>query len=99
MQVLIDIPESARPGITAAREARNAGLPAEVQTGTEEDGTPIMAPNPDLIASDEDYITWVVGRAVDSYNANAGPGPGPGPGSRSCGHQRRPASRLWQAGS
>lgn len=81
MQVLFDIPESKRPGITAARLARNASLPAEVAAGQQEDGTPITAPNPDLIASDEDYLVWVVGKAVDSYNASlpAAPAPAPSP--------------------
>lgn len=80
MQILIDIPESFRPGIAAARAARNASMPAEVQTGTNEDGTPIMAPNPDIIASDENYMQWVIEQAVKSYNVNlAAPAPAPAP--------------------
>lgn len=81
MQVLIDIPESKRPGIAAARAARNASLPAQVQDGQTEEGVPIMVANPALLASDEAYITWVIGKAVDSYNSNlpAAPAPAPSP--------------------
>lgn len=79
MELLLTIPESKRAGITHARNTRNAGLPAEVQDGTDEEGAPIMVPNPDLHASDEDYIVWVVGQAVDSYNRNLPPAPDPEP--------------------
>jgi hypothetical protein len=76
MQVLIDIPESKRPGITAARQARNASLPAQVQDGEN------TVPNPALLASDEEYITWVIAQAVDSYNTvvSTPPPPPPPPG-------------------
>jgi hypothetical protein len=91
MQVLIDIPEAKRPGITAARQARNASLPAQIQdgetvVGQDGEGNPIlgpnMVPNPALIATDEGYITWVLGQAVDSYNQAlpAAPPPLPPPG-------------------
>lgn len=79
MELLLTIPESKRPGITHARNTRNASLPAEVQDGTDEEGAPIMVPNPDLHASDEEYIQWVVSQAVDSYNANLPPTPPPDP--------------------
>lgn len=73
MQVTLTIPESARPGITAARAAYNASLPATIEVpATEEGGEATQAPNPALLASDESYITFVVGRAVESYNANLG---------------------------
>lgn len=74
MQILIDIPESKRAGITHARDLRNASLPAQVEADGE------MVPNPDLHASDEDYLLWVVGQAVDSYAANLPSTPPPDPG-------------------
>lgn len=82
MQFVVNIGESLRPGITHAREQRNASMPAEVEDGTEEvevaviDGEPVMGtrprmvPNPDLIATDEGYMLWVIGRCVADYNAS-----------------------------
>lgn len=80
MQYLVTSDESLRAGITAVRMAYNAGLPAEVQIGTnEEDGTPIMGPNPDLIATDEDYMIWVNKMAIRSYNTQLTGTPVPAP--------------------
>jgi hypothetical protein len=79
MQVLIDIPEAKRPGITAARLARNASLPAQVQDGVDAEGNPVMVANPALLATDESYVTWVLGAAVDSYNTMVAPPPPPPP--------------------
>ena len=53
----ITIPDAADVGITKAREAYNASLPAEI------DG----APNPDLKADNAAYVQWVMGNAAKSY--------------------------------
>jgi len=75
MQVLIAINDASLPGVTAARAAYNATLPAEIEVtpavpaseGAE--AVPaVMGPNPVLITTDADYIVWVVGRAVESWN-------------------------------
>jgi hypothetical protein len=81
MQVLITIDEAVRYGVAHVRELRNNSLPqtvqhgerqdGEIQTGTDKDGKPIMAPkmvpnmvaNPDLLATDEEYIAWLLGQA------------------------------------
>lgn len=49
-------------GITAAREAYNATLPEH----RGEDGV-VVDPNPNLLATDQDYIQFVLGRAAESY--------------------------------
>lgn len=78
MQTTITIPEDKRYGVTFAREQRNASLP---QTVT--DGTGKQVPNPDLIASDEAYVAWVLALGVDSWCTQAGvanaPPPAPPP--------------------
>lgn len=79
LSLLLTIPESHRAGVTAAREAYNATLPATVYE-TDADGNTTQVANPALIASDEDYLSFVVGRAVDSYQSLAtAPTPAPTP--------------------
>lgn len=48
-------------GVTAVREARNAGLPKTV-TVDEKD-----VPNPDLMATNDEYIAFVMAGAFESY--------------------------------
>lgn len=48
-------------GITAAREARNASLPQTVKDGEND------VPNPELIATDEAYVQFVMRSAAESY--------------------------------
>lgn len=51
-------------GITAAREARNASLP---QTIADPNDAEQQIPNPDLIATDQDYVQFVMANAAESY--------------------------------
>ena len=48
-------------GITAAREAYNASLPATIKDGEAD------VPNPALIASDSAYLDFVLQRAIESW--------------------------------
>lgn len=48
-------------GITAARLAYNASLPATVMIDEEE------VPNPDLLETDAEYVQFVMSRAAESY--------------------------------
>ena len=54
-------------GITAAREAYNAALEATI---TDEEGTEL--PNPELLATDADYVSFVMGKAAESYSKQYG---------------------------
>lgn len=51
-------------GITAARDARNASLP---QTIPDPNDAEQQIPNPDLIATDEAYVQFVMTMAAESY--------------------------------
>jgi len=48
-------------GITAARQARNDSLPQTVKQGE------VDVPNPDLIATDAEYVQFVMDSAAESY--------------------------------
>lgn len=50
-------------GITAAREARNASLPATIKDEAGED-----IPNPEILATDEEYVQFVMSKAAESYS-------------------------------
>lgn len=74
MKYATEINDASRYGITAARAAYNASIPAEVQVtpavpATED--TPevpaVMGPNPDLLTTDEAYLDFVLWRAVQSW--------------------------------
>ena len=52
-------------GITAARDARNASLP---QTVADPNNPEQQIPNPDLIATDEAYVQFVMVMAAESYS-------------------------------
>jgi hypothetical protein len=76
MQHLIDIPDSAVWAITAAREAYNASLPSTItemqeQAGEAEGDPPVHVPvqvaNPALLATNGQYLTFILGRAVTSW--------------------------------
>lgn len=54
--------ESHLAGIAAARSAYNDSLP---QTVVDEEGAEV--PNPELLASDADYVQFVMSRAAESY--------------------------------
>ena len=49
-------------GITSAREAYNASLP---ETVTDEEGNETA--NPDILATDEEYVQFVMSKAAESY--------------------------------
>lgn len=53
-------------GITAARLAYNALLPATVMIDEEE------VPNPDLLETDAEYVQFVMSRAAESYSKQYG---------------------------
>lgn len=68
MKYATEINDASRYGITAARAAYNAALPAEVQVSPADGDTPaVMGPNPDLISTDEGYLDFVLQRAVQSW--------------------------------
>jgi hypothetical protein len=54
--------ESHIAGITAARAAYNASLPATI---TDEDGNEIT--NPAILDTDEEYVQFVMSKAAESY--------------------------------
>ncbi|WP_290906245.1 hypothetical protein [Aquabacterium sp.] len=74
MQYIATINDEAVPGITAAREARNASLPATVPDPAfvsdpqQPDAAAPQIPNPELIASDSAYIDFVLQAAIKSWN-------------------------------
>jgi|694.fasta_scaffold00051_158 hypothetical protein len=55
--------ESHLDGITAAREAYNTSVGATV---TNEQGEQV--PNPALLATDEEYVQFVMSKAAESYS-------------------------------
>lgn len=57
MRYTIDLNDASEYGITAAREAFNSSLPATVDD----------APNPALLATNADYVAYVLGSAVESW--------------------------------
>ena len=61
MNYTTTINEASVYGITAAREAYNASLPATIKDGEAD------VPNPDLIASDSAYLDFVLHRAIESW--------------------------------
>lgn len=73
MQLILTIPDSSVYGITAARTTYNAGLPVTVL----QNGAPVA--NPALIASDADYVSYVLSQAVTSWCAQANVAPPPPP--------------------
>lgn len=54
-------------GITAAREAYNAALEATI---ADEGGTEI--PNPALLGTDAEYVSFVMQKAAESYSIQYG---------------------------
>ena len=61
MQYTTTINTESEYGITAAREAYNASLPATVKDGETD------VPNPALISSDSAYLDFVLTRAIESW--------------------------------
>lgn len=57
MRYIIDLNDASEYGITAAREAFNSSLPATVDD----------APNPALLATNADYVAYVLGSAAESW--------------------------------
>lgn len=57
MRYIIDLNDASEHGITAAREAFNSSLPATVDD----------APNPALLATNADYVAYVLGSAAESW--------------------------------
>lgn len=59
-------------GITAAREHHNNSLPPTITVGDGKDAT--QEPNPELLATDQEYVQYVMENAAQSYaNQNADP--------------------------
>lgn len=54
-------------GITAARSAYNAALPATI---TDAEGNDI--PNPELLDTDAEYVQFVMSKAAESYASHYG---------------------------
>lgn len=77
MNLMLTTPEGFDWAITAAREAYNLSLPQEVPV----EG--VMEPNPDLIGTNENYVSFVLSRAIHSwavqYQAVQVPAPPPVP--------------------
>lgn len=76
MQYLLNTPAESDWAIAAARAAYNASLPQTVTQMQQQPGpnegdppvqVPVQVPNPDLLASDGDYISFVIGKAVTSW--------------------------------
>jgi len=68
MRYVIDLDDTAEPGITAAREARNSSLPATVTVPSAiEDEPATDVPNPDLLATNADYVAFVLSSAAKSW--------------------------------
>lgn len=76
MQFQINTPAESDWAIAAARAAYNASLPQTVTTmvqqpGANEGDPPIEVPtqvaNPELLATDGDYLVFVIGKAVTSW--------------------------------
>ena len=65
MEYAITIADGEVWGITAARNAHNAGRPATIPNP--EDPTGPEIPNPTIIATDAEYMQFVMVRAVDSW--------------------------------
>jgi hypothetical protein len=66
MQFTIDIPDPAKlAGITFAREAYNAALPEEY---VEVEGARVaVTPKPGTLATDAEYVQFVMDKAAESY--------------------------------
>lgn len=78
MQVLITVNTESVPGITAARQKYNESLPQTVMLAQADGETPAQyGPNPDLIATDEQYCTHVMAKAIESWNKAYAPAPLP----------------------
>lgn len=74
MQYVTTINPASVPGITAARAAYNASLPATIDGGQKTaEGAPIMVANPALLSSDSAYLDFVLRSAVDSWNRQFAP--------------------------
>lgn len=67
MQILLDIPTSLVAGVTSALEAYNRQHQATIKN---EAGVDI--PNPALLATESDYITFVMTKAIESWNKQYG---------------------------
>jgi hypothetical protein len=54
-------------GITAAKEAYNASLPATIKNESGDD-----VPNSDLLETDAEYVQFVMSKAAESYSKQYG---------------------------
>lgn len=68
MRYTIDLNDSTEYGITAAREAFNASLPATISTPSDVEGEPATeSPNPSILATNASYVAYVLGSAAESW--------------------------------
>lgn len=71
MQYTITLPDDHDYGTTFAREQRNAAMPQTVPGPPDAAGNPTAVPNPDLHASNAEYVGWLMAQANASWCTQA----------------------------